>query len=213
VCRRYAVDENFFDYVDTEEKAYWLGFITADGGIVDSSIILQLKIDDIGHLHKFTTALHSDHPVSIREFKGYGGIRLMGRVVISSVKLVQALLKLDIGEKKSFTVRPCEHIPESLLNAYWRGIVDGDGSVYNEPTRKRWTVSLVGNQFIVAGFRDFIARIVNSNAAVRPHKSIFEIRYSGNLVPRAAARVLYSGAMVYLDRKYASAKVLCGNLL
>src|SRR5947209_1873680 len=29
--RRYAVDESFFDYIDTEDKAYWLGFLTADG--------------------------------------------------------------------------------------------------------------------------------------------------------------------------------------
>lgn len=213
VCRRYAVDENFFDYIDTEEKAYWLGFITADGGIVKGAIVLQLKIDDIGHLYKFTTALHSDHPVSIREVRACGRTQPMGRVVISSVKLVQALLKLGVGEKKSHIVRPCEHIPGPLLNAYWRGVVDGDGSVCCEPTRKRWIVSLVGNQFIVTGFRDFIAQFVNSKAAVRPHKSIFIIRYSGNLVARAAAWILYSGATIYLDRKYASAKELYGNLL
>ena len=51
-------NENIFDCIDTEEKAYWLGFIFADGSIrSNGSFIfeLSLKGSDINHLHKFNT--------------------------------------------------------------------------------------------------------------------------------------------------------------
>ena len=31
--RKYSCDENYFECIDNEEKAYWLGFIYADGYI------------------------------------------------------------------------------------------------------------------------------------------------------------------------------------
>ena len=77
----------------------------------------------------------------------------------------------------------------------------------------KWQMSLVGNRFIVEGFREFIARFVNTNAGVRPLKNIFRVAYSGRLVTRAVAQVLYGNATISLDRKYALARELCGTHL
>lgn len=48
-------DESIFDSIDTEEKAYWLGFIFADGYISsrDNTFELSLKGSDVEHLEKF----------------------------------------------------------------------------------------------------------------------------------------------------------------
>lgn len=209
--RQYAVDESFFDCIDTEEKAYWLGFLTADGGIVGHQIILQLKVSDIYHLHKFAASLDSGHPVSVVNVRGYGRTQPMARLVISSVRLIQALSYLGVGENKSFTVRPCESVPESLLNAYWRGIFDGDGSISR--MQSQWSISLCGNLAIVKGFQSFVTQFVHSNAQVRPNKNIFRVSYAGKKLPRAVGNVLYREANIYLDRKYALAKQLCGEFL
>ncbi len=214
VSGRYSVDESFFDYIDTEEKAYWLGFLTADGGIYNSKVVLGLKISDIGHLQKFTASLHADYPVRVKESKGYGGTRLAAYITINSFRLVQALHRLGVGERKSFTVRPCEDVPEPLLSAYWRGLFDGDGSIYYGQSRRSfWHISFAGNIHIVTGFRDFMAMFVQSKAKVRPQKSIFQIQYGGNILARTVAQVLYDGATIYLDRKYVLARQLCGDLL
>lgn len=52
---RCKFNEHIFDCIDTEEKAYWLGFIFADGYISSTnySFELSLKSSDIEHLNKF----------------------------------------------------------------------------------------------------------------------------------------------------------------
>jgi hypothetical protein len=214
VCRRYYIDEHFFDYIDTEEKAYWLGFLTADGGIVRHQLILQLKISDIDHLHKFASSLHSEHPVSIIEAKGYGKVQPMARITVSSISLIRALSKLGVGENKSFTVRPCEYVPEWLLSAYWRGIFDGDGCIsYWGMPKRYWEVSLVGNKAIVTGFHNFISPFLVSDAHIEPHKNIFRVRYSNLTSTMRIVKILYRDAAIYLDRKYKLARELCGEHL
>ena len=51
---------HYFDSIDTEEKAYWLGFLFADGAITQYNhsydIELSLKIDDKEHVEKFAKA-------------------------------------------------------------------------------------------------------------------------------------------------------------
>lgn len=36
--RKYSVNEIFFEVINTEEKAYWLGFIFADGCVLDRKL-------------------------------------------------------------------------------------------------------------------------------------------------------------------------------
>ncbi len=213
--RRYAVDENFFDYIDMPDKAYWLGFLTADGLIGDYFVRINLQVRDVDHLHKFTASLRSEQPVTFRDnVSSNGVVTKQSVIIINSLRLVRALNRLGLTPNKTFTVRPCEAVPEELLTDYWRGVFDGDGSISRSGLLGvKWQVSLVGNRFMVEGFREFIARFVNSNANVRSLKSIFRVGYFGRAVPRAVTQVLYGNAMIFLDRKYALARELCGNHL
>jgi hypothetical protein len=212
VCRRYSVDESFFDIIDAEEKAYWLGFLTADGGIVDGAIHLSLQERDCDHVRKFIAALRSDHPMRVvPNGKHYRA----ARVVISSVRLVKSLEKLGLTSNKSFSVTVCQQVPAHLLNAYWRGIFDGDGSIsecsYNQ-SKSYWEISLVGNEHIVTSFQSFIRGCVISSARVRSHKRIFQIRYSGSKLPALIGHILYADATVYLERKFALVQKMISSI-
>lgn len=211
--RRYAVDESFFDFIDTEDKAYWLGFLTSDGLITDDAIRINLQIRDVDHLHKFTASLRSKHPVTFRDNPSSNGvITKQAVIIISSLRLVRALNGLGLTPHKTFTVRPCEYVPEELLAAYWRGVFDGDGSISRSgPLKAFWQLSLVGNKAMVEGFRAFIGCFVSTNATVRPTGNVFRIGYTGRPTPRAVAQVLYENATIYLDRKYALVRELCGR--
>jgi hypothetical protein len=209
--RRYAVDEAFFDAINTEEKAYWLGFLTADGTIRENVIMLLLQERDIGHLNKFTSSLRSKHPITRRDNTLEGEVYHCAQVSIGSTHLVTALKRLGVAERKSLTVRPCEYVPDHLLSHYWRGIFDGDGWITRKGSglfgARQWMVGLVGNREIVSGFETFVQRCLDWKARVEPDKPgsrIFKVRYSGVALPQAVLHVLYADATIFLERKYDS---------
>ena len=54
VHRKYNLDETFFEKTDSEEKAYWLGFLAGDSAITDENRLrLRLAIKDKKHLQRF----------------------------------------------------------------------------------------------------------------------------------------------------------------
>lgn len=197
-ARHYTVDTTFFDNIVTEEQAYWLGFITADGGIHRSHVDITLKATDKLHLIKWLEAMKSNNPITdmlSSEGKSYC------RVAISSRKITNALLALGVTERKSLTIRPCEQVPNELKRHYWRGLVDGDGYITYSTKNRTWCAGLVGSKFITEGFREFIANLTNSKAQVLHMQSIFRVTFTGNNLARKVVKVLYEDATVYLERK------------
>ena len=45
-------NRHIFDTIDSEDKAYWLGFIVADGYVNDNKHMLRIKLGDIGQIIK-----------------------------------------------------------------------------------------------------------------------------------------------------------------
>ena len=64
------IDHNFFEKIDTEEKAYILGFLLADGNLYyDTSYRLRFSIafQDIEILYKIKDILHLQSKVRVRD--------------------------------------------------------------------------------------------------------------------------------------------------
>lgn len=202
------MDENFFDIIDTQEKAYWLGFNTADGSIKDTGrhyqISIMLKKEDENHLLKFLRDLDSNYKTRY--------IRNYVYIDICSKKMVKDLKKMGLYPNKVQTVEPCKKMPDHLERHYWRGLFDGDGWItkYRKPNGYvKWEIGLSGNKSMLEGFRKFISKQVQSNASVRKKKTCYVIQYGGKWIPRGVAKVLYENATIYLSRK----KVLADQLI
>jgi len=153
----YALDDGYFDSIDTEGKAYWLGFITADGcvqtgtvganGWLRNQLSVKLKESDAGHLEKLKSALSAESPVRLvpQATLSSGA----AEIAVTSGRLVESLISLGVGPRKSLSVQPWIG-PDELMRHYWRGMVDGDGTL----VVKRWVGHTPGSQMMTVRLKN-----------------------------------------------------------
>lgn len=205
----HTFNEYYFDSVDTPEKAYWLGFITADGCV--SSVKHHYRVDiklmesDAGHLEKLRSAVSAEGTVRFSPRRGVAGPA--AALWLSSRHFVESLAALGVGPRKSLTVKPWDG-PAGLMPHYWRGMFDGDGCISRSSVRKTWLVSLCGSKACVDAFAEWGSGVCGSDARARFVSNIWYWNVSGVAMPQALIRELYRDAAVYLDRKHDLARQL-----
>lgn len=132
---RTKFNETIFDNIDSEEKAYWLGFIFADGYISSSKYTFELclKGSDKKHLDKFNNFMqHEDqNHVKLSNIKLNGKIFERCRWSVTNKHLWKTLNNLGCTPQKSLTLQfPNLNIfkTKNLICHFIRGYFDGDGS-------------------------------------------------------------------------------------
>ena len=200
--RKYKVDENFFEKIDTEEKAYWLGFLTADGCIKKNryQISLGLSIKDINHLEKYKKSLKSEKNIKIEENYSFNNKSVMCYLRIDNKKMYTDLLNLGFSSKKTMNEQPVE-LSEDLINHYIRGIFDGDGwiSIYGRHAEVGFGMGLKILQYIREKSEQY-AKI--KRYKINPYKTIFRYKFQSKREILKFLNWIYKDATIYLDRKY-----------
>lgn len=204
--RKLKVNDHFFSDINSEEKAYWLGFITGDGHVYQNkkgnycSVQIQLDYIDNEHVLKFKNAIKSEHKVSHPINAGYSN-HMMSRISVNSQKLATDLVNLGVTPKKSLTILPCKTLPISLYRHYFRGLIDADGTITCDKIMK-WSIELGGTLEITRFFRSFIIFNNIYTTAKVTKKKIYHIRYCGTPLTKQICTLLYNNCSIYLNRKY-----------
>lgn len=135
----YNYNENYFETIDSEHKAYWLGFLYADGyvepiyrkeKIKAFRIEVGLSLIDKEHLTNFITDLDSNVPISERKQNVNGNTYETCRVRINNTKMCRDLILHGCTTRKSLTLTFPKAIPNELLRHFVRGYFDGDGCIH-----------------------------------------------------------------------------------
>ncbi len=131
--RRYTFNEHYFDVIDNEHKAYWLGFLYADGcnHAAKNAINLGLQEGDLEILEKFKVDLESNRPIAYHHYKSEDMNRQPTYTLsVISKHMSDQLTKLGCMPRKSLILQfPTEdQVPKHLLRHWLRGMWDGDGS-------------------------------------------------------------------------------------
>lgn len=202
---RRAFNRDAFSTI-TEESAYWIGFLMADGSIAHrkSSFYFSLGISERSHVEKFREFLKSDHKISMTPGKGYANAKPIFRLSIASKPIVARLAKYGVRPRKNFNARV---IGLENNRHFWRGVVDGDGYVSNRIGRygRHPVIGLVGAKPLLRQFRKFIMTLTKTNVRVQPLHSIWSVCVSCHVaVPVIEA--LYSDCTIALDRKLTTAQ-------
>lgn len=217
--RKYSLNENFFETIDTEEKAYWLGFLYADGYVNSkkSSIEVSLQDKDSSHIEKFAKHIESESILTSHKKTMNGKTYHSKRITLNSEKLKSDLIKHGCFENKSSKLcfPSYEHIPKHLIHHFIRGYIDGDGCYYIKRNFSKnnscgYTEYLVVE---VAGTEHFLSGIIkelnlHENKIHDLHKGdqTFKRVSYGGVHAIEIAKKLYDGATIFLDRKYDKVK-------
>ena len=191
--RRYPINETFFDCGGPAQN-YVVGLFQADGTNYPSRgrMSLTLKREDAGLLRELATVFGSKGR-PLYENKS-GGMTLE----ITSKRLSTALSERGVASPKTHTAST--HDDLLLDRDYWRGVVDGDGSLCNTSSG-RHVLSLVGSMSICSEFLEFCRnRGLGQRRSVTRHKSIWSTGLSGSEAVSMAG-ILYANAGISLARK------------
>lgn len=141
----YTENEQFFDKIDTEAKAYVLGFFFADGcnhdlsdlddGYNHQNVISFTQLEqDKDILDQIRSAMECNRPYKEIVQKSNGNKKFT--LAIVSNKLSSALSKIGGTTRKSLTLEFPKFISRELMPHFIRGYFDGDGSVWNGKRKK-----------------------------------------------------------------------------
>ena len=189
-----------FEIIDTEEKAYWLGFLYADGSVssTDNRIELGLAEKDLNHIEKFKEFIGVPNKISYRpQTKSY-------RYSFKSIPCKEDLIKQGCVPKKSLILKfPTEQqVPNYLIKHFIRGYFDGDGWFSN--TSSCFQVGIIGTEDFIKGFLNIIEIQNKNNKIFTVHREDGAKRYvfGGLNDVTNFLNWIYKDATIYLDRKY-----------
>jgi len=197
------LNNNYFENIDTEKKAYFLGLITADGCIFKNSLIIYLQEEDGYILEELIKELN------------YGKVNFKKRVnercknqkyvQITSKKLIQDLKKYGIIPNKSHKTYFPE-ISEKFYSHFIRGVFDGDGSISCPKNKSNFTFNICGNYELISGIQKILVEKckLNFTKLSVPKKSCPNINvviYGGNRQCLKIKNFLYENANIFLTRK------------
>lgn len=188
--RRHAVDVSFMDKIDSEEKAYLLGWIGSDGHVADGTIVIEVHDKDVVCMERL--AKIAGVSVNFRADRAIVRISSM-----DWVKAVREHLAIAPG-KKSHSIRMPVGLSKKLELAFIRGYFDGDGSIGSIEASMRRSrfpsprASIASNSAEMLGD---IKRVIGSGFV-----SGAAIAWSGSDALDFLAQI-YDDAEIYLVRK------------
>lgn len=146
-----SYDECYFDKIDSHEKAYWLGFLYADGYVTtDHRWGLELQSEDIEHMQNLLNAFDANLKIKTRERK----CAISCLFQIKNTHMFNSLVNNGVIPNKtaklsfpSETVLKKDYYPDFI-----RGFFDGDGTAVSYVNKKTGSKgkTLIYNRYIVS---------------------------------------------------------------
>jgi hypothetical protein len=224
-------NQYYFDVIDNEHKAYWLGFIWSDGylgyrirdnGREEYNLKLSLMEADYKHLEKFNNDIDGNYKVHYyshgkSSFKSNTGKE--SRLFIANKHLGKTLRnEYGIIPHRESCEKIIKCLPEHLVRHFIRGVIDADGSFchYNITEGNyivnKYSIKICGTismlRFIeehlvgIGLIKDVNRKLSQRHAGDGHDKGCRSLSLSGKNNVVGVLNHIYRNASVYLDRKY-----------
>lgn len=217
VKSKYHYNHAFFKDIQTEEQAYWCGFIMADECVTikpeinSCELVIKLQADDGGHLKKFNKAIDGNVPVEYHDRVRTTPTNPIPRKYSESVirlyseEMVHDLEKYGVIPAKSLVKKFPDNIPEVLMNHYIRGYYDGNGSIFLSHGKYIGCSFTTGSYDFAVGLHNYLnTRMLKTSQIYNTHTdaNCYSLRVSGMRNVDNFLSYLYHNSSVWLDRKF-----------
>ncbi len=196
---KYFINNNYFENIDNEHKAYWLGFLFADGCVHRTkegrlNLLLGLHERDKDHMEKFQYDISSTYKICKAQ-------KNCVRVSYRSTKLCEDLIKLGCIPRKTFNLK-FPNLREDLVHDFLRGYFDGDGCICIDKRTGANVCEFDGQTEFLIG----VNKILNSLGIFQKisinNKNCYRIRMQSKNDINILYHYLYDNSTVYMDRKF-----------
>lgn len=202
--KKYKCNDNYFIEIDSHEKAYWIGFIAADGSVNSQKNLLSigLAIKDLEHLKLFRKDLESDSKIFTYDSLIKGKKHKCCKLTIYSKQIVNDLKSHNIVPNKSDILEFSQNIPKQYVSSYLLGIIDGDGC-FSLGKDKQVRLNLISSYNIVHSIQEILkvhCQISGTIHEEKRSKGMFYFSCGGNKQMTKLYKYLYQSPR-FLERK------------
>ena len=204
---KYQFNEEIFTIINSSEKAYWLGFLYADGYLTSQGSfgcgLAKKDNDQLIKLLKFLSV------TPLEQCLKYCPNTQSYRFILTRKNFYNTLISLGFSVQKSYenNLNVWNNIPITFKKDFIIGLWDGDGSFSNSPAGKQLSSLISNNQIMLEAIAEYINNDLGKDFAKVKLPTTGDpyprIRFSQNKAKKFGDWLYSEGNKEYfLQRKY-----------
>ena len=202
--RKYTINENYFDIIDSPNKAYILGLLYADGCnyLPQHHVKIELQETDKDILDKINKEINSNKPLFFNPLNDKNSNwKNTYRLTITNKHISEQLNELGVVQNKSLILTPPIWLDDELISHFIRGYMDGDGCISEQ------FIEIASTNEMCLYVQKYCMDVLNINATIRdvynnPKSNTKLLFINGRRQMKIFLDHIYQNAEMYIQRKY-----------
>ena len=212
-ARKYTIDENYFDNIDTPNKAYILGLLYSDGCNYPPQhrVKLELQERDKSILDKINVEIKSDKPLAFVNLNNKNSNwQNTYRLDITNKHISDKLVELGMVQNKSLILEFPIWLDYSMYAHFLRGYMDGDGHIEWNSSK---FITIVGTNQFCNHIKEFCKNTLDIDCSIcntankSSNTKLLYIHKKSNV--KKFLDFVYNDAELYIERKYNIYQNIC----
>lgn len=182
ISTRKTFDINYFEVIDTKDKAYFLGLLYADGNVYKniSGFKISLQECDSYILDTFRKYLKTDKSLYFKNKQKYrSNWKNAYELEIRGGKIAQDLSDKGCGAQKTFNLKfpTSNQVPDHLIHHFVRGYFDGDGCIsFLDKSLNKPRITFCATYDFGLGLKNLLLKELNYNTSFYKAENIYDVR-------------------------------------
>lgn len=189
--------ENYWENIDSFDKAYFLGFLLADGNITKNQVKMELSKKDEEILYIFNNYTNSSNKIISIDRKNKGKFSAFS---VKRKKWIEDLSKYGMVPNKTF-ITEIPKLNLDLMPHLIRGLIDGDGWI----TCKGNQIGFCGTEKCVTQLRDYLVSTLGvfNVKIIHQNTNVWQVSWSSKRDIKLIGEYIYKDKHdCFLLRKY-----------